>query len=186
MKRPFTGGTFREERVRNCCATLITRTACIDSWRNSPEAAAFGTWASRSLIPHRGPQGTSRLAGVGARYSPTRSDGHFSAFFLEYERSAIYKSKIPDKLDSYLAYYSTAKPLEEYGVMPMVLFVFETAFHAKRFTDVARGEFEKTGARLPLWVTSEEELYEEGPFSPVWRSPYGNRLESPLQAALFP
>ena len=60
-------------------------------------------------------------------------------FFLEYERSAIYKSKMPDKLDSYLAYYSTTKPLEEHGVMPMVLFVFETAFHAKRFTDVTRG-----------------------------------------------
>lgn len=115
-----------------------------------------------------------------------RSNGRICAFFLEYERSAVYESKIPDKLDSYLAYYSTKKPLEEHGVVPIVLFVFETAFRAKRFTDVARGEIEKTGVRLPLWVTSEEELYEEDPFSPVWRSPYGNRLESPLQAALFP
>ena len=83
-------------------------------------------------------------------------------------------------------YYSTTKPLEDHGVIPMVLFVFETAFRAKRFADVARGEIEKTGVRLPLWVTSEEELYEEDPFSPVWRSPYGNQLESPLRAALFP
>lgn len=114
-----------------------------------------------------------------------RSDGRICAFFLEYERSAIYESRMPDKLDSYLAYYSTTRPLDEHGIMPITLFVFETAFRAERFTDVARGEIQKAGAQLPLWVSSEEELYAGDPFSPVWRSPYGNQLESPLYDAVL-
>ena len=113
-----------------------------------------------------------------------RSDEALCAFFLEFERSAIYESKMPDKLDSYLEYYSTTRPLDEHGVMPMVLFVFETAFRAKRFTDVARSEIQKVGAGLPLWVSSEDELYVEDPFSPIWRTPYGNELKSPLRDSL--
>ena len=106
--------------------------------------------------------------------------GRKCAFFLEYERRAVHASTMLEKLAPYIAYYSTSRPADDQEVVPLVLFVFESDDRAARFSDVARRQLDRSGTHLPLWVSSDESLSQGGPLRPVWRTPFGDELRSPL------
>ena len=107
--------------------------------------------------------------------------GRKCAFFLEYERRAVHASTMLEKLAPYIAYYSTSRPADDQEVVPLVLFVFEEVTigqHVSRTSPDASS----TGPGLicPLWVSSDESLSQGGPLRPVWRTPFGDELRSPL------
>lgn len=93
------------------------------------------------------------------------------AFFLEYERRADRPSTMRDRLAPYLRYYSTRRPLEDHGVIPTVLVVFEGELSAHHFVRHAQQEMRRWGQSLPLLVSDRRELERSGPLGAAWRSP---------------
>ena len=92
------------------------------------------------------------------------------AFFLEYERRADRPATMRDRLAPYLRYYSTRRPLEDHGVIPSVLVVFEDELAADHFFGLAEREQSRSGVNLPLMVSCRVDLERNGPLADVWRS----------------
>ena len=93
------------------------------------------------------------------------------AFFLEWERRAVRPSTMAARLAPYLRYYSSDRPVQDHGVRPTVLIVFDDPLVEARFHQVARSEMARTGVQLPLWVSHTEALKQVGPLGPAWRNP---------------
>ena len=53
----------------------------------------------------------------------------------------------------YLRYYATRKPLDEHGVVPAVLVVFDDDLAGSHFLRLAEQELRRAGVRVPLWVS---------------------------------
>ena len=49
--------------------------------------------------------------------------------------------------------------------------VFDDALAEANFLGVARREMERTGVKLPLWVSHREMLEKIGPLGKAWRNP---------------
>ena len=92
-------------------------------------------------------------------------------FFLEWERRAVNPSTMAARLPPYLRYYSSNQPLDDHGVSPFVLVVFDESLAPAHFLRVARGEMERTGVNVPLWVSDRETLERAGPLGTAWRNP---------------
>ncbi|MXY85189.1 MAG: hypothetical protein F4209_09555 [Chloroflexi bacterium] len=98
-----------------------------------------------------------------------RRDGRDYPFFLEWERRAIRPSTMARRLAPYLRYCLSKRPVEDYGVIPAVLIVFEDEVAAVHFLQVARAEQDRAHVSVPLFVADSEELRRNGPFDRVWR-----------------
>ena len=92
-------------------------------------------------------------------------------FFLEYERRAVNPSTMVARLAPYLRYYSSNRPLEDHGERPLVLIVFDDPLAEANFLGVARSEVERSGVKLPLWVSHREAIEGVGPLGKAWRNP---------------
>ena len=92
-------------------------------------------------------------------------------FFLEWERRAAHPSTMADRLAPYLRYYSSNQPLDDHGDRPLALVVFDDTLAEANFLGVARREMERTGVKLPLWVSHREMLEKVGPLGKAWRNP---------------
>ena len=92
-------------------------------------------------------------------------------FFLEYERRAVNPSTMAARLAPYLRYYSSNRPLDDHGARPMVLIVFDDPLAEANFLGVARREMQRSGVKLPLWVSHREAIASVGPLGGSWRSP---------------
>ena len=92
-------------------------------------------------------------------------------FFLEYERRAANPSTMSSRLAPYLRYYSSNRPLEDHGHHPLVLIVFDDPLAEANFLGVARREMERSGVKMPLWVSHRERLEKMGPLGKAWRNP---------------
>ena len=92
-------------------------------------------------------------------------------FFLEYERRAVNPSTMAARLAPYLRYYSSNRPLEDHGHRPLVLIVFDDPLAEANFLGVARRELERSGVKLPLWVSHTETMEQVGPLGNAWRNP---------------
>ena len=99
------------------------------------------------------------------------ANGRVRPFFLEWERRALNPSTMAARLAPYLRYYSSNRPLDDHGERPLVLVAFEDPLAEANFLGVARREMERTGVRLPLWVSHSVALENEGPLGEAWRSP---------------
>ena len=100
-----------------------------------------------------------------------RSGSGRVAFFLEWEMRAVRPSTMAAKLRPYLGYYATGRPVDDHGVEPVVLMVFEDAAVEARFLVVARKELAHAGVPLPLRVSHRERLEQAGrwvPFGAAW------------------
>ena len=97
-------------------------------------------------------------------------EGRPQPFFLEWERRAIRPSTMAQRLAPYLRYYSSKRPLEDHGVIPVVLVVFEHELAADHFLRVARVEQDQARIRVPLFVSDRELLEQTGPFCQAWRT----------------
>ena len=92
-------------------------------------------------------------------------------FFLEWERRAAHPSTMAARLAPYLRYYSSNQPLDDHGDRPLARVVFDDALAEANLLGVARREMERTGVKLPLWVSHREMLEKVGPLGKAWRNP---------------
>ena len=92
-------------------------------------------------------------------------------FFLEWERRAVRPATMADRLAPYLRYYSSHRPTDDHGAQPAVLVVFDDDLAATHFLRVALEEMDRTGVRVPLWVSHRAALDALGPLERAWRSP---------------
>ena len=102
-----------------------------------------------------------------------RRDGETVPFFLEWERRAVRPVTMAARLAPYLRYYSTRRPLDDHGVTPIVLVVFDDELAATHFLQLARREMERTGVEVPLWVSKKAVLERLGPLGRAWQTAYG-------------
>ena len=106
-----------------------------------------------------------------------RKDGTLWAFFLEWERRAVRPSTMSDRLAPYLRYYSSHRPIDDHGVRPAVLVVFDDEIAQTHFLRVAREEMRAEQVTVPLWVSHREAIDALGPLGGAWRTP--TEWESP-------
>ncbi len=114
-----------------------------------------------------------------------RREGHAWPFFLEWERRAVRPRTMADRLAPYLRYYSTSRPVHDHGVRPEVLVVLHDDLAASHFLRVARTEMERTGVKVPLCVSYETALEEEGPLGRAWRTTGEGALATALPGPPF-
>ncbi len=105
------------------------------------------------------------------------------AFFLEYERRADRPATMRDRLAPYLRYFSTRRPLEDHGVIPSVLVVFEDELSADHFLRLAEQVLSGYAVDVPLSVSSRTDLERHGLFGTAWRSPGRHSTTALLSSA---
>ncbi|MDE2844453.1 MAG: replication-relaxation family protein [Chloroflexota bacterium] len=104
-------------------------------------------------------------------FGVVRAGGKTLPFFLEWERRAVHPSTMADRLAPYLRYYSSNLLRDDHGHRPLVLVVFDDFLAEGNFLGVARGEMERSGVDVPLWISHTGLLEKAGPLGPTWRSP---------------
>ena len=92
-------------------------------------------------------------------------------FFLEWERRALHPSTMAARMGPYLRYFSSQRPIDDHGTMPLVLIVFDDALAAARSFRVTQAEIGRARVHVPLFVSHRRALEEEGPLGPAWRTP---------------
>ena len=91
-------------------------------------------------------------------------------FFLEWERRAVRPATMAARLAPYLRYYATARPIEDHGLLPRVLVVFEDELAADHFLRIAADAVARVEVPLPLLVSDRLRLEQHGPLGRAWRS----------------
>ncbi|MYA02058.1 MAG: hypothetical protein F4Y35_09750 [Chloroflexi bacterium] len=91
-------------------------------------------------------------------------------FFLEWERRAVRPATMAARLAPYLRYYATARPIEDHGLLPRVLVVFEDELAADHFLRIAADAVARAEVPLPLLVSDRLRLEQHGPLGRAWRS----------------
>ena len=171
---PFGWRNVRGRRGRQL-ARHIGHTAAVHGFvaRLACQARSRGVDVVQLSPPHRSVRFFRRGRTQGSvhpdAFGILRSGRERVAFFLEWEMRAVRPSTMAAKLRPYLGYYATGRPVDDHGVEPVVLMVFEDAAAEARFLVVARGELARAGVRLPLRVSHRERLEQAGPLGRAWR-----------------
>ena len=139
------------------------------------QAALIG-WEIVQLDPPRRASryfrhGDSRRAVHPDAFGVLRKAGTTWPFFLEWERRAVRPTTMSERLAPYLRYYSSHRPIDDHGVRPDVLVVFDDEIAATHFLRVAREEMQAKGVTVPLWVSHRAAVGELGPLGRAWRIP---------------
>ena len=92
------------------------------------------------------------------------------ALFLEWERRAVRPATMAARLAPYLRYYATSRPLEDHGLRPQVLVVFEDELAADHFLRIAAEAIARAETPLPLLVSDRGTIDEYGPLGRAWQS----------------
>ncbi|MXX48119.1 MAG: hypothetical protein F4W99_05350 [Chloroflexi bacterium] len=92
------------------------------------------------------------------------------ALFLEWERRAVRPATMAARLAPYLRYHATGRPVEDHGLLPRVLVVFEDELAADHFLRIAADAVARAEVPLPLLVSDRLRLEHHGPLGPAWRS----------------
>ena len=100
-----------------------------------------------------------------------RRHGKEKPFFLEWERRAVRPVTMAARIAPYLRYYAANRPLDDHGVAPAVLVVFDDDLAAGHFLRVASDEMRRAGVRAPLWVSHRAALERLGPLGQAWLAP---------------
>ena len=108
--------------------------------------------------------------------------GRWLPFLLEFERRATTPKRIPKRLASYRRYFASGWAQRDHGgLLPGVLFVFETPRSEAAFLDVAD---ETEG--LSVITSNAEALAEHGILGDTWILPPPHSLDRMPLAALYP
>ena len=75
------------------------------------------------------------------------------------------------RIAPYLRYYATRNPLDDHGVIPAVLVVFDDGLAASHFLRLAEQETRRAGVKVPLWVSHRAALEGLGPMGAAWQRP---------------
>ena len=110
-----------------------------------------------------------------------RRSGEDLPFFLEWERRAVRPVTMAARLAPYLRYFSSHRPLDDHGATPAILVVFDDDLAATHFLRVAREETDRSGVRVPLWVSHKAALERLGPLGRAWFTLGGWDRSTPLQ-----
>ena len=100
-----------------------------------------------------------------------KREGKERPFFLEWERRAVRPVTMAARIAPYLRYYASNRPLDDHGVVPLVLVVFDDDLAAGHFLRVAGDEIKRAGVRVPLWVSHRNALERSGPLGAAWQAP---------------
>ena len=100
-----------------------------------------------------------------------KRDGKEQPFFLEWERRAVRPVTMAARIAPYLRYYAARRPLDDHGVVPLVLVVFDDDLAAGHFLRVAGDEMRRAGVKVPLWVSHRNALERSGPLGAAWQAP---------------
>ena len=96
-------------------------------------------------------------------------------FLLEYEERAITPAAASSRLDPYRRYFDAVTRIEDWGSYPVVLVVFGDVEAASRFARHCARNLTAprtfTGARLPLYVGSIDDLLRTGILGASWLQP---------------
>ena len=101
-------------------------------------------------------------------------------FFLEWERRAVRLATMAARLAPYLRYYATGRPLEDHGLIPKVLVVFEDELAADHFLRIAADAVARAEVPLPLLVSDRLRLETYGPLGRAWRAVERNAPRGPV------
>ena len=99
-----------------------------------------------------------------------KREGKAQPFFLEWERRAVRPVTMAARIAPYLRYYAANRPLDDHGVVPMVLVVFDDDLAAGHFLRVAADDMRRARVKVPLWVSHRNALERSGPLGPAWRT----------------
>ena len=173
---PLTWRNVSGSRAASCSATSNTPAQCTGSsalCRDRP-APPVGRWCS-SIRP-AGPPATSATRhfalGKARRLRRLRRGDETVPFFLEWERRAVRPVTMAARLAPYLRYSSSSRrPLDDHGVLPVVLVVFDDDLAATHFLRVAGMRWSGAGVEVPLWVSHRAALERLGPLGRAWQTP---------------
>ena len=117
-----------------------------------------------------------RHYGVRPDASGVIGDGRgYLPFLLEYEERATTPAATNSRLDPYRRYFDVVTRVEDWGRHPVVLVLFAETGAASRFAAYCAGHLAAprtfTGARLPLYVSSAEDLLRSGVLGESWLAP---------------
>ena len=104
-------------------------------------------------------------------------------FFLEWERRAVRPTTMAARLAPYLRYFDSQHPTDDHGALPVVLVVFQEELVATHFLRVAEAEMQRARVDVPLHVSHERLLQQQGPLGRVWLSPASREPARALPAA---
>ena len=111
-----------------------------------------------------------------------KREGKERPFFLEWERRAVRPATMAARIAPYLRYYAASRPLDDHGVAPAVLVVFDDDLAAGHFLRVAADEMKRAGVRVPLWVSHRNALERTGPLGAAWQAPDRREPSCPFPA----
>ena len=111
-----------------------------------------------------------------------KREGKERPFFLEWERRAVRPATMAARIAPYLRYYAANRPLDDHGVAPAVLVVFDDDLAAGHFLRVAADEMRRAGVRVPLWVSHRNALERTGPLGAAWQAPDRREPSCPFPA----
>ncbi len=154
---PPTWRNISGRRVRQLLRHIEHTDAVHNYLAFTAERARTESWEIVQLDPpHRASRyfrhkGTLRSVNPDA-FGMMRRGSETRAFFLEWERRAVRPSTMRQRLAPYLRYYSTARPLDDHGVLPTVLIVAEDPIIVPHFRRVAHAEMYTRGIHIPIAV----------------------------------
>ena len=100
-----------------------------------------------------------------------KREGKERPFFLEWERRAVRPVTMAARIAPYLRYFAANRPLDDHGVVPLVLVVFDDDLAAGHFLRVAGDAMRRAQVRVPLWVSHHAALEKFGPLGAAWHRP---------------
>ena len=190
LEEPLTWRNVRGTRSRQLLRHL-THTTAVHGFVAAlvRQARASGWEVAQIDPPHRASRYFRQGEGLHSvrpdAFGLLRGDGRAWPFFLEWERRAVRPRTMADRLAPYLRYYSTSRPVDDHGVRPDVLVVLRDDLAASHFLRVARTEMERTGVQVPLCVSCEDALENEGPLGRAWRTTGEGAFAMALPGAPF-
>ena len=109
--------------------------------------------------------------------------GRSIPFLLEFEHRAVRPSRVFKRIRPYHGYMVSGAPLQDYGIYPLVLVVFEDLSGETAFFLEAQKVEQESGIVVPFAVTHVGEVERLGALGPIWRLPSNPSMDGRTRMA---